>query len=235
MTMIINPYAFGPPAVTDPFWANVSALLHFDGADGSTVFIDQTARSWAAGGNAQIDTALSKFGGASGLFDGSGDYVYSNDSPLLDFGTGDFTAECFAYLQVNNTLQYIFSRYSGSGSLGGFAMAVNASGKLMLVHQGVAFLTAGATTLPTGAWVHLAIARASGVVKLFVDGVEDASASSSTDFTAGIPTNSYIGVNYDGATFSQALNGNMDEFRITKGVARYTATFTPPAAPFPNS
>src|SRR5690606_25450842 len=68
------------PAVAgsgDPYWASVVLLLHMDGADGSTMFIDSSANGLTvtANGNAQIDTAQSKFGGAAALFDGNGDYL----------------------------------------------------------------------------------------------------------------------------------------------------------------
>ena len=59
-------------AVDDSY---TKALLHMDGADGSTTFIDESGKTWTRAGNAQIDTSQYKFGGASGLFDGSGDWV----------------------------------------------------------------------------------------------------------------------------------------------------------------
>ena len=55
------------------------ALLHMDGADTSTTFTDESGKTWTANGNAQIDTAQSVFGGASGLFDGTGDYLSASD------------------------------------------------------------------------------------------------------------------------------------------------------------
>jgi hypothetical protein len=57
----------------------IAALLHFNGADASTTFTDETGKVWTASGNAQIDTAQSVFGGASGLFDGTGDYISTAD------------------------------------------------------------------------------------------------------------------------------------------------------------
>ena len=69
-------------------------LLHCDGVDGATTFIDKLGHGIGVGGNAQIDTAQSVFGGASALFDGSGDYIYVSGTGS-DFitGTGDFTIE----------------------------------------------------------------------------------------------------------------------------------------------
>ena len=75
--------------------ANTVLMLHFNGNDGSTNFVDSSFgnRSVTANGNAQIDTAQSKFGSASGLFDGAGDYLSLADSDDWNFGSGDFTID----------------------------------------------------------------------------------------------------------------------------------------------
>lgn len=72
-------------------------LLHCDGTDGSTTFSDNgvTGHTVTANGNAQIDTAQSKFGNASGLFDGTGDYLTIPDHADWNFGTGNFTIDAW--------------------------------------------------------------------------------------------------------------------------------------------
>ena len=55
------------------------SLLHFNGSDGSTTITDESGKTWTAYDNAQIDTAQSKFGGASMLLDGVGDYIKTTD------------------------------------------------------------------------------------------------------------------------------------------------------------
>ena len=69
------------------------SLLHFNGADASTTFTDESGKAWTASGHAQIDTAQSVFGGASGLFDGTDDYIYAADSDDWNLGTLDFTVD----------------------------------------------------------------------------------------------------------------------------------------------
>ncbi|MDI6787615.1 MAG: hypothetical protein QME51_04520, partial [Planctomycetota bacterium] len=73
--------------------AYTKALLHFDGTDASTTFIDESGKIWTRYGNAQIDTAQSKFGGASGLFDGAGDYITTPDHNDFNLGSGNFTVD----------------------------------------------------------------------------------------------------------------------------------------------
>ena len=102
----------------DPYFANVVALLHFDGADGSTTFTDVKGHTFTAAGNAQIDTAQSLFGGASLLLDGSGDYIWAADSADWDFGTADFAVELwgrFNALPSSNAMTLIGS-YGGSST-----------------------------------------------------------------------------------------------------------------------
>ena len=89
--------SLAPAVETDPYWANVSLLLHFEGTDASTTFTDSSShtRTFTVSGEAQIDTAHYVFGTASGLFDGTGDYITDDTGADSDFAfPGDFTIEC---------------------------------------------------------------------------------------------------------------------------------------------
>ena len=66
--------------------ANTKSLLHFDGANNSTTFTDETGKTWTAHGNAKISTAQYKFPTGSGLFDGTGDYIDTPDHADFNFG-----------------------------------------------------------------------------------------------------------------------------------------------------
>lgn len=79
------------------------SLLHMNGVDGSTTFTDESGKSWTAKGNAQIDTAGSRFGGASALFDGSGDYMELPDHEDFNVGSGDFTVDFWFRKNANGT------------------------------------------------------------------------------------------------------------------------------------
>jgi hypothetical protein len=87
-------------------------LLHMNGSDASTTFTDNAfgglGHTWTANGNAQIDTAQSKFGGASGLFDGNGDYISTPDSDDFFFSAGDFTFDTWVRLSTDKTEHTLF-------------------------------------------------------------------------------------------------------------------------------
>jgi hypothetical protein len=88
-----------------------------------------------------------------------------------------------------------------------------------------------AQTFSTGVWYHVAYVRNGSSFRLFVDGTEKTAGAtiSGTLFNGTAPFN--VGRTADGSNF---LNGYIDDLRITKGVARYTANFTAPTKAFPD-
>lgn len=209
----------------DPYWANVVSLLHFDGADGSTTFTDQTGKSWTPAGSVQIDTAQSKFGGASCLFNGTTDYLTCTHADFT-LGTGDFTIEMWVRLNSTAGNQYLLD-IGSNGTIISFY-----SGRILYYDSvtgiGGDLYTAG-PTLSTGQFYHIAVSRNSGVIRAFCDGIKWGEQAGAQNKTA---TNANIG-RYGGG--GHYLDGWLDELRITKGVGRYTANFTPPTASFPDS
>ena len=212
----------------DPYWGNVVALLHFDGADASTTFTDVKGHTFTASGDAQIDTAQSKFGGASGLFDGTGDYVTSDSSADFGFGSGDYTIEGWARQgNVSGDRLLIDTRIGGQGV--GLYSSTSTSARKLVLANNTAVIATSSNTIPIDSWVHVALTRASGTVKGFLGGAQEFSVTDSRTLAAS--TQIRFGAN-NGA--GQLYIGHLDEWRITKGVARYTSSFTPPPAPFQN-
>lgn len=218
---------------SDPYWSNVSLLLHGDGANGSTTITDSTGKNTlTAVGNAQISTAQSKFGGSGLYFDGSGDYVSfpSTANASLD---ADFTVECFFYCISKN--QYAKIIASGNASMSGNAGALGVYGydnKVWFAnptHDGTFRST---STINDGQWYHLAITRSGSALRMFVAGILEATATDTSIYDLGLSGTRIGASGWDGS--NGHWNGYIDELRITKGVARYTANFTPPSAPFPN-
>jgi len=258
MSFIISPYQFFSTSSTDPSFANVSLLMHFDGTDGSTTFTDHSANAFVPmliGGNVQIDTAQSKFGGASCLFDGTGDYMFVTDNTTpadriakFEFGTGDFTVETWVRLAGASTAFQTFICFGDENSVNGstFSWALekldsgNGGQFRFFFYDNTApkpasqvFYQVVGTTVPNlNQWYHLAATRASGTMRLFVDGVQEASAAANAEINLGSGRKIIIGQFING---TRNVNGHLDDIRVTKGVARYTANFTPPTAAFPNS
>jgi hypothetical protein len=212
----------------DPDFANVSLLLHMDGSNGSTTFTDSgpNARPVTTAGNVQISTAQSKFGGASALFDGSGDFLSVLDYADMEM-TADFTIECFAYPTV--TTDKIIAGHGGSGNQNVQLFRINsgAAGNMSFYLNGTQVFSNTAAGITANQWQHLAISRTGSTTRMFVDGAQIG--SSNTSWTGSFK------FNLIGGMFNLDFQGYIDEFRVTKGVARYTANFTPPTAAFPDS
>ena len=198
-------------------------LLHCDGADGSTTFTDDGsgARTPAATGNAQIDTAQSVFGGASALFDGTGDYVTIVSGSDLAWGTGDCTID-FRFRATNFT----GTRYLFNGTQFGFNIDNGGGGfYVSLGDDNVATTYAFAATT----WYHIAICRKAGVTFIFVDGVL---VNVMHDITpTGVAGDILMGA-YTVGDRTYDYNGHIDEVRMINGVAAWTENFTVPAAAY---
>ncbi len=225
--------ASGAPA-SDPFWANVTSLLHFDGADGSTTFTDQKGSIWTPSGDAQIDTAQWKFGGASGLFDGSGDYISTPNNTGFDFGSGDFTVEFWMRPAANVTAtQVLFCKAVGPGARSFGCSVASGNRVYMAISSNGSNFTDYLSTngvFSAGVFSHIAYVRFGSVLSIYVNGVSVVSQAITTPvFTANCPAQ-IGGRPSDG----QYFNGHIDDLRVTKGVARYTTNFAPPVAAFPN-
>jgi len=230
--------AVGSDQASDQYFSNVVLLVAFDGVDGSTTATDDSnaAHSLTFNGNAQIDTAQSKFGGASLLLDGTGDYVTSADSADWNF-TGEFTIE--AWVRTGNpTANYCsISQYNTTGNNRSWSMEIFSS-QLRFIYS-----TAGTDaniidptgdTVSANTWYHHCVDRdASGNLRLYVDGVmvHKATGISSALF------NSTQALTIGARATSLTWNGHIDEVRVTKGVARYASDsgFTAPTAAYPRS
>jgi len=222
------PPATSTPAAVDSF---TKALLPMDGSDGSTSFIDSAGKIWTVIGNSQIDTAQSKFGGASGLFDANGDYVQSADHTDFDL-TGDFTIDFWVQHNGLNGYQTYLSR--GDGNTGNAYLMIrkdNANRLDAFIRDSNGALIGRiqpANTLSANTWYHIAYVRSGGNFYLFLNG---SLAGSATSSAAGADTNYVLQVGKHPQNVDY-MAGWLDELRISKGVARWTTNFTPPTAPY---
>lgn len=215
--------AAGNRGTTDPYWSYVRSLLHFDGTNGSTTLVDQKGLAYTAAGGSALSTATKKFGTAA-LSMVSG-YLQA-PSGTSNFGTGDFTFEMWVNLPAADSNPPVYFESRPSAGTNGAYLYIDGGG----VYVNSAYLMAWSSAPPKdGNWHHIAYSRKSGHGYLFLDG---ALSGSGTD-----------GTSYGGSAFEVGYNINgvvtdgfyIDEMRLTVGVGRYTAAFTPPTAPFPNN
>lgn len=221
---------------TTPFTptANTSFLLNGMNAG---IYDATTINDMETVGNAQVSTVQSKFGGSSVAFDGNGDYLTAPSSPAFAFRTGSFTVETWLNISSYpsgsspNTYYVLFDNIpiGGSGSRSNaFVWLINSLGQLDTFSSG-SFRGTSTSTVPTGQWVHIALVRnGSSSVTYYINGTASGTVTLGTDLTTGGCVISRLGDSPDGY-----INGYIDDFRITKGVARYTSNFTPPTAAFP--
>lgn len=220
------------PDSQDPFWADKTVLLmHMNGTNGSTTFTDVKGNSVTALGNAQVTTAQSKFGGASALFDGTGDYLSIPHSSTFDFGSEDFTLEAWYYPQSVATGfdTILVKRASNSNFSPFFLYRENATLRFDVSTNGSSWISIVGGTLAANTWYHIAAIRHTTSLKLYLNGALVASGTVS----GALMTNaSEVLIGSD--TNSNGTQGYIDEVRITRA-ARYLREFAPPKAAFPDN
>jgi hypothetical protein len=218
--------AFTPPTSPLTAIANTQLLCNFKNA---AIFDSAAKNDLETVGNAQIDTTTKKFGTGSLEFDGTGDWLLLPDNPDLQLGTGNLTVEFWVYLATGDAGSNRGLVSKGTASTG-WSVSLNTTQKVVFSYASSTITSSGAITLD--AWNHIAVVRegtGSNQTKIYIGGTNDGTGTVSTDFNQ---TNSmYIGAN---RAAGDPMKGFIDDLRITKGVARYTANFTPPTRPFPD-
>jgi len=220
--------AFTPPTAPLTAITNTELLLNFQDAG---IYDRSGINNLDTVGNAQIDTAVKKYGTGSMQFDETGDYLKVPSTDDIALGTGDFTIEGWLYIGTNPVgngqgMFQISNGYLNSAVRGPAAGLNNGDGK-WAIYYGTSQQTATAAAPSINTWYHVAYVRNSSTTKLYIDGTELISVSDSTNYSDTYLT---IGGWY---STSYLLNGFIDDFRITKGVARYTSNFTPPTDALP--
>jgi hypothetical protein len=222
-----------PQATVDSLYSSVSLLLGFNHRDAVARATDDSDKCFTitANGNAQIDTAQSKFGSASLLLDGSGDFLTVPNNALFSVSQGDLCIEMW-FKRNASKLQALVTKRPGA-AVSEFAAHVTAANVLQLAvfNSSVAVVAIVGTTATTTGWHHAAFARQGTTWRAFLDGVLEGSA---TESATPVSNSTALHIGRDLSTVpGRDFNGWIDEFRFTSGSARYTAAFTPPSAAFP--
>ena len=201
------------------------------------------SHSVTASGDAAISSTQAKFGGNSLSLDGTDDYLQIADNAAFEFGKEDWTLETWFY-QNDNTGHIIAQKRNTSGTWGTGAWTLGVNTNYGVGNEIVGRIEFFSNEFNTGSpllayekgsefssgWHHLALTRSGGDWRLFLDGSVVASATwtgtmSDASYPLTIGRDTYAGAGQRGY-----LNGYLDDFRILKGYAKYTADFTPPTS-----
>jgi hypothetical protein len=225
---VIKGTAVAPTLPTAPVATSSGTSVLLNMQNGA-IFDNAMMNDLVTVGNAQISTSVVKYGTGSLAFDGTGDYLVSPNMPSLQLGSGDFTIEYWIYYTS-------FSAYMTLLDTGGYTTSSSilfqptiTSGELVIYCGGVSITESSSPSLNT--WYHYALVRSGSTATLYRNGTSVGSATSTSTITSANPF--YVGGSLGGGGYY--LSGYMDDVRITKGYARYTTTFTPPTAAFPNT
>jgi hypothetical protein len=217
--------SFTPP--TEPLTAisGTSLLLNMNNAG----IYDETAKNdIQLIGNSTTSTTQTKFADTSVYFDGTGDYVTSSTTAGV-MGTGNFTIETWFYPTTSGTNRCIINTRTADGSTTGFYLGLTSLQYAMFYVPGVGSVVSSSNSILADSWYHIAVVRNANIVNLYLNGVSVGSSTIGSNFTdtlfqiGGCPNVPNTSANY--------FSGYLEDFRITNGVARYTANFTPPTAP----
>jgi hypothetical protein len=215
---------FTPPTAPLTAITNTSLLLNYTNAG---ILDNAMMNDLETAGNAQISTSVKKYGTGSLAFDGTGDRLVARGNPAFNFGSGDFTVECWLYLNSVSANQWIV----------GPDNTVTYPWVMQTVGTAIRFISNNAAndfrptsfTLTTGTWNHFAVTRSGSTMRWFTNGTLNGSQTYSNSIGSDT-INLQMGTTGSGS--GDPLNGYIDDLRITKGVARYTSSFTAPIAAF---
>jgi len=228
---------------SDEHIANVALLAAMDGSDEDTTYTaDVGGQTLTFIGNAKLDNVNPKFGTTSLLLDGTGDNVTIPDEAALEFGSAEFTVECHVRWSTDptTTQEAFISKWGSAAKAFYFGLRNN---QLVMFHSSNgsgAFATLAEAFNPVvDQWYHIAFVRdnsSGGVMRVFVDGTQLGTDNPNISSNPSINDNAelvLIGAFND--TGSDYFTGNIENVRVTLGVARYAANFTAPTEAYPTS
>ena len=193
---------------------------------GFETIYNRTGKTVYAYNAAKQSTTQKKFNISSLYLDGNASYLQSPSDPDFGYNTGDFCIEFFYYPNNFANFRVLVDQRTASTDPTAY-IDVTPSGTVRYIVSASSITSVSALTSST--WNHIAVSRASGITRLFVNGVVQASTLSDTISYPSRPIR--IGGDYVGNS-AYWVDGYIDEFRVTKGAARYTGTFTPTTTAF---
>jgi hypothetical protein len=215
---------FTPPTEPLTAVANTSLLCNFTNA---AIFDSAAKNVLETVGNAQIDTTVVKYGTGSMEFDGNGDYLITPNKQELVLAGGPWTAECWVYPTPDySNYRTVFAKRVSGGVTTSYQGYLRISTGVVGFYNGTNYESA--TALTSNQWSHCAWVYDGTNINIYVNGTSVlSSAATITEVDQPLVIGGPRG-------YSEWFGGYIDDLRITKGVARYTANFTPRSRAFPD-
>jgi len=223
---------FTPPAVSYTQDGFTRILLHFDGANGSTVITESAGRNWTnhTGSNSAVQ---SKFGGSSYNCGAATGWVDTPDSADFTLGSGDFTIDCWFYRSGGDGAQrFICGQSNSDASSRSIDIQLYTNNKLYVMVQPGSIQIISTTIFTAIGWHHVAVVRTGNTLKMFIDGVQEGGDVAFNGAVTDSVGTFAVGMLGGYTVTLYPWNGYIDEFRLSVGIARWTANFTPPTSAY---
>lgn len=223
-------------AVDDSY---TKALLHFNGTNNSTTMTDESGKTWTAQSGAKLSTTTPKFGTASLLLNGTTDYIDTGNSTDFDLTTGNFTIDMwirFPNALANNRYMSVTQKVATTDQGWQYNLIADTGGAVNMRfanYNGSGYnidLSVAFGAYSTNTWYHIAVVRSGNSFYFFRDGTQIGTTQTSAESCTVVTGNTRIGANRIGAN---SVEGYIDEYRFSNGIARWTTNFTPPTSPYP--
>lgn len=232
----------------DPEFDNVLLLMHFDGDENGTTFIDNSGFagtiSRAGLGNPIVTTQTNfKFPTASGNSPSpaTGRHLLLVSDANFGIGPDDFTFEWWSFVRSFQTSKVLFGNADSAANTGFYVLQNGSEFTLYTANDGLPKISTGTSSITLNRWDHWAFSKISGAWKAYRNG----------RFLVGSTTTiNLVGPGSPLAIFGLADVGYpfggpdllLDDLRLTGGLGRYTGTdftadwsnFPEITAPFPN-
>ena len=182
-------------------------------------------RVWTFAGTAQIDTAQKPFAtGGSLLLDGNSDYISTPYTSDFDPSGNDWTIDCWFRAVSFVSPMVLYSKDTYGSNFDNCITLTNSTTIRSTTNAANSYYEVTVPEMSIDTWYHVALVRSAGVVNIYLNGVKYGAGSNMSYTNA---SQSYVTIGaYSWNRPGIFFNGHIDEFRITKGLARWTADFS---------
>jgi hypothetical protein len=218
--------------VSDPYYDKVSLLLPMTGSNNSTIIVDDSKHNHNVSlvGNVKVVSSESWFGNGSVVFDGTSDNLVIQNNSVFDLTNQDWTIEAWIKPTGDwskyNTIISKRGNGGGEGTDGDWQLYLRQNSGVLCFYPGTIGGQESGSVPLVNIWNHVAAVRNGKIITLYLNGISVLSFVADTLYTANRKI--YVGGWPAG---NEYFNGNMNDVRVTKGVARYTSNFDPRTLP----